>query len=82
MNAEDVKLKNLYLEEQSRREQSRFEDEAKDLRDRELDEQWRKYILDSEIERQQLIQQLEEAALIRASKGKKKKRGMGGKKKK
>lgn len=81
MNAEDVSLKNLYLEEHSRKEQDRFEEEAKALRDEELDEQWRKYLLEAEIEKNQLIMQLEEAAKIRQEKGKKKRR-KGGKKKK
>ncbi len=74
MNNEDVKLKNLYLEEQSKKEQNKFEEEAKDLREDELDEQWRKFLLDAEVEKQQLIQQLEEAAKIRSEKGMKKKR--------
>lgn len=56
MNDEDVRLKNLFLEEQSKKEQERMEEEARDLRERELDEEWRKYLLDSEIEKQQLIQ--------------------------
>jgi hypothetical protein len=82
MNDEDVRLKNQYLEEQAKLEQERMEEEARELREREIDEQWRKHLLDSEIEKQQLIQQLEEAAKMRAEKGKKKKGGMGGKKKK
>ncbi len=82
MNDEDVRLKNLYLEEQARKEQERMEEEARELREKEIDDQWRKHLLDSEIEKQQLIQQLEEAAKMRADKGKKKKGGMGGKKKK
>ena len=79
MNDEDVRLKNLYLEEQSKKYQERMEEEAREFREKELDEQWRKYLLDSEIDKQQLIQQLEEAAKIRAEKGKKKRRGMAGK---
>ncbi len=59
-----------------------MEEEAKELREQELEEQWKKYLLDSEIEKHQLIQQLEEAAILRASKGKKRKGGMGGGKKK
>lgn len=82
MNDEDVRLKNQYLEEQARIEQERMEEEARELRENEIDEQWKKHLLDSEIEKQQLIQQLEEAAKMRAEKGKKKKGGMGGKKKK
>jgi hypothetical protein len=59
-----------------------MEEEARELREQELEEQWRKQLLDGEITKHQLIQQLEEAAKIRAEKGKKKRRGMGGKKKK
>ena len=33
MNDEDTRLKNLYLEEQSRKEQLRMEDEARELRE-------------------------------------------------
>lgn len=51
MNDEDVRLKNLYLEEQSKKYQTRMEEEAREYREKELEEQWRKYILDSEIEK-------------------------------
>ena len=80
MNEEDIKLRALYLNEQSRKEEMRMEEEARELREKEIEEEWRKYLLDSEIEKQQLIQQLEEAAKIRAEKGKGRRRGMGGKK--
>lgn len=56
-----------------------MEEEARELRENELEEQWRKHLLDEEITKQQLILQLEEAAKIRAEKGRKRKRGMGGK---
>jgi hypothetical protein len=52
---EDVRLRTLYLQEQSKREQLRMEEEARELREQELDEEWKKYLLDSEIEKQQLI---------------------------
>lgn len=55
MNDEDIRLKNLYLEEESRRERAKMEEEARELREREIEEEWRKYLLDSEIEKQQLI---------------------------
>jgi len=32
-----------------------MEEEARELREQEMEEQWRKYLLDSEIEKQQLI---------------------------
>jgi hypothetical protein len=56
MNDEDIKLRALYLNEQSRKEELRMEEEARELREREIEEEWRKYLLDSEIEKQQLIQ--------------------------
>jgi hypothetical protein len=78
-----IKKERLHKEVFCGVEQERMEEEARDLREHEIDDQWRKHLLDSEIEKQQLIQQLEEAAKMRAEKGKKKKKGgMGGKKKK
>ena len=38
MNDEDVRLKNLYLEEQARKEQERMEEEARQLREKEIDD--------------------------------------------
>lgn len=55
MNDEDVRLKILYTEMQSKKQTVVMEEEAKDLREQELEEQWRKYLLDSEIEKHQLI---------------------------
>lgn len=55
MNDEDVRLKNQYIEEHARKQQEQFEEEARELREREIDEQWKKHLLDSEIEKQQLI---------------------------
>lgn len=81
MNDEDVKLKNLYLEEQSKKEQARIEEENKEMRDAELDEEWKKYLQESEVQKMQMIQQLEEAARIRQERGMKRKKGMGKKKK-
>ena len=55
-----------------------MEEEASEVREAELDAKWKNYMLETEIEKQQLIQQLMEAAKLRGGKGKKKK----GKKKK
>jgi hypothetical protein len=52
MNDEDVRLKNLYLEEQAKKYQVRMEEEAREAKENELDEEWRKYLLDNEIEKQ------------------------------
>jgi hypothetical protein len=38
MNDEDVRLKNLYLEEESKKEKDRMEEEARELREREIDD--------------------------------------------
>lgn len=81
MRAEDEALQQKYLKEKVSTEKARMEEEAKELREREIDESWKKYLLDSEIERQQMIQQLTEAAQIRGQRGKKRKK-RGGKKKK
>ena len=52
MNDEDIRLKNLYLEEQAIKYQKRMEEEAREAKEKEIDEEWRKYILDNEIEKQ------------------------------
>jgi ATP-dependent exoDNAse (exonuclease V) beta subunit len=38
MNEEDVRLKNLFLEEQSRKQQEMMEEEARELREQEIDD--------------------------------------------
>ena len=55
MNAEDTALKELFIRENTEKEKEKMEEEARELREREIDEQWRKHLLDSEIEKQQLI---------------------------
>lgn len=77
MRATDEKLRELYLKRNSAKEQARMEEEAQVVREAELGEKWKSFLLNTEIEKQNLIQQLMEAAVLRQSKGKKK-----GKKKK
>ena len=72
MKAEDHDLRQLYLENNSKAEQSRMEDEAKEIRENELNAKWKKFMLETEIEKQQIIQQLTEAAALRGQKKKKK----------
>lgn len=79
MRAEDQALRLMYIQEHSSTEKLRMEEEAKEARENELNAKWKKFMLETEIEKQQIIQQLTEAAVLRQSKGKKKK---GGKKKK
>jgi hypothetical protein len=80
MREEDQKLKELYLSEQGKTEQERMEEEAGEIREMELNEKWKKFMLETELEKQQIIAQLMEASLLRGSKGGKKKRGKGKKK--
>ena len=51
-------LKELFLQEQSKKEQERMEEEAREIREAELNEKWKKFMLETEIEKQQIIQQL------------------------
>jgi len=75
MLADDEATKELYLQENSKKEQDRMEEEAREIREAELNEKWKKFMLETEIEKQQIIQQLQEAAVLRQSKGKGKKKG-------
>ena len=52
-----------------------MDEEAKEIREAELNEKWQKFMLENEIQKQQIIQQLVEASLLRKSKGKKGKKG-------
>ena len=81
MGAEDQKLAKYYLEEETKNEQFRMEEEAKSTREREIDKMWKAMQVENAEEKKRLIAQLMEAAEIRASRGKKKKK-RGGKKKK
>ena len=56
-----------------------MEEEAKEVREAEMNDKWNKFIVENELAKQQIIQQLMEASLLRNSKGKKK--GKKGKKK-
>lgn len=52
MRAEDEHLKELYLQEQSAKEQARMEEEAKEIREAELNDKWKKFMLETEIDKQ------------------------------
>lgn len=79
MMNQDEKLRALYLAAHSQQEQGRMEEEAREIREAELEEKWKKFMLETEIEKQQVIQQLTEAAVLRGTK-KKGKKGKKGKK--
>ena len=79
MRETDEKLYELYTKRQTKKKEVQMEEEAQVVREAELGEKWKSFMLNTEIEKQNLIQQLMEAAVLRQSKGKKK--GKKGKKK-
>jgi hypothetical protein len=79
MRSEDEKLKLLFMQQNSKKEQGRMEEEAREVREDELNEKWKKFMYETEIEKQQVIQQLMEAALLRNTKRGGKRKGKGGK---
>ena len=78
MMQQDEKLRALYLADHSKKEQDRMEEEAREIRETELQLKWEKFMLETKIEKEQVIQQLTEAAVLRGTK----KKGKKGKKKK
>lgn len=82
MGAEDQQLSKYYLEKETRAEQLRMEEETKSTREHEIDKMWKAMQMENTEEKKRIIAQLMEAAVIRGSKGKKKKRGGKGKGKK
>jgi hypothetical protein len=55
MRTEDEKLRQKYLAENALKEQGRMEEEASEVREAELGEKWKKFMLENAIEKQQLI---------------------------
>jgi hypothetical protein len=51
MRGEDEALRQKYLAENAKKEQGRMEEEASEVREAELDEKWKKFILETEIEK-------------------------------
>jgi len=51
MREEDQLLKELYLQEQGQEEQSRMEEEAGEIREMELNGKWKKFMLETELEK-------------------------------
>lgn len=82
MGSEDRELTKYYLDKETDNEQKRMEEETKAQRSHEIEKMWKAMQVEEGEEKQRLIQQLLEAAEIRGSRGKKKKKGRGGKKKK
>lgn len=56
MRDEDERLHALYLKEQSKKEEVRMETETKELREAQIEEKWKKYLIESAIEKEMQIQ--------------------------
>jgi hypothetical protein len=52
MREDDESTKELKLQEQGQKEQNRMEEEAREIREAELNEKWKKFMLETEIEKQ------------------------------
>ena len=52
MMLQDEKLRALYLADHSNKEQGRMEEEAREIREAELNEKWKNFMLETEIEKQ------------------------------
>lgn len=55
MLGEDEKLHAMYLKLETKREQLRMEEEAREHREREIDSTWKKYLQEAATEKVQLI---------------------------
>lgn len=80
MRQEDEALMMFFLEQQAEERQEANEEEVKSIKIEEVDLKWKALMMANEMEKQQIIEQLMEAAIIRGTKGKKKKGKKGGKK--
>lgn len=56
MKAEDEALHTKYMKEQSRAEEVRMETETKELREAQIEEKWKKYLVESAVEKEMEIQ--------------------------
>lgn len=48
-------MKELYLKKQANKEKRRLEEEAREFKEAEMNENWKKYMLEQEIEKHQII---------------------------
>jgi len=56
MKDEDQRLHELYLKEGSKGEEARLERETKELREAQIEQKWKKYVVDSALEKELEIQ--------------------------
>ena len=55
MRSEDEQLRKMFLAENAAKVQEIIEEEAKEIREAELNEKWQKFMLENEIQKQQII---------------------------
>ena len=77
MKGEDTALRRMMLGDNAEKAQQQMEDDAREIREMDLNAKWERRLLETAIEKQHLIEQLTEAALIRGTKKKKKGKGKG-----
>jgi hypothetical protein len=82
MRGELESLEKLYLKKQTAEQEKQMEEDNRMLKEREIEENWKKYVAEQRIEKEQVITMLEDAAGMRGKKGKGKRGGKGGKGKK
>jgi hypothetical protein len=82
MRDENEALHKMYLQQNTVQEQHRMEEEAREIRTKEIDAMWKKMMDDQKIERERMIFQLAEAAQMRLQRNKKGRKGKKGKKSK
>lgn len=52
MRGEDENLRKMYMGENANKEQALIEEEAREIREAELNEKWQKFMLENEIQKQ------------------------------
>jgi hypothetical protein len=55
MREEFESLEKLYLKQHTEEEQERMEEEAREIREKQIDEQWKKYVAEERIERDNMM---------------------------
>ena len=55
MRAEDESLRNQYMQENATKVSEQMEEEAKEIREAELNDKWQKFMVENELTKQQII---------------------------
>ena len=77
MKAEDQGMRRTKLAANALKTREQMEEDARAIREHELNVKWQQKMVEAEVEKQQLIEQLTEAAMLRGTKKKKKGKGKG-----